>query len=282
MTTDNRPRELPLALIAIGVVIVLQVLGIVLQAVVLNPTTQSNQTALNSQGTEIRAVACAQAESTANAFRFRQIGPNGKTESRDHFVTRMLAQQHTLEAAQHIGCTSAKGFPPFEKQVARALHEISVIIGADHTHRPTSAASKPGSPDTSPVRTAAPGGDATSAQTGSSQPGRHEGGSGGSEETHQPAHHHQAPVSGEQGSGGEGVPSTPPTKEASSTSSQSSSSQTTERVESTSVEKASPEAAAPVGGAVGGVVEEAGAAVGGTVEGVEATTCSLAKVLCHE
>lgn len=140
------------------------------------------------------------------------------------------------------------------------------------------SASAPGprSPDTDPVGTAAPGGDADDAQPGSSQPTPGDGGSHGT-----PSHRPAPPVPGEQGGGGD-VPPAPPAKESSSTSSQSSSSQTTERVESTTVEEAPPEAVDPVKSAVGGVVEGVGETVTGTVEHVEATTCELAKVLCHE
>jgi len=103
------------------------ILGILLYAViiqggVLNPTIQ------RTQG-EVREIACSQAESTANAFRYRQVAPNGKTETREHFLTRMLAQRHTLLIARDLGCKSAPGFPPFSLQVARALREINEILG---------------------------------------------------------------------------------------------------------------------------------------------------------
>jgi len=268
-------RGWPIAIILLAVVAVLQVGGIALQAGVLNPTAQSNRTDLRTQGAEIRAVACAQAESTANAFRFRQIGPNGKTESREHFVTRMLAQKHTLEAAQGIGCHSAKGFPPFERQVARALHEIAVILGADHQmHHRTAAARGP--LGESGVLSAAQGGDASDAQPGHSQPGRHEGGSG---EAGRPEHH-APPVSGEHGGSGGGVPSSAPSSPPTSSSSQSSSSQTTERTtESTVVETAPSAPVAPVTEGIGKVLEGVGTTVQETGEAVDETvhgvTCTI-------
>jgi hypothetical protein len=129
------------------------------------------------------------------------------------------------------------------------------------------------------------GGDATSAPTGSSQPGRHDGGSGGGTDqpsrSHAPSVPHQSPpsVPGEHG-GGEDVPGPAPTAPPTATSSQSSSSSTTEHATESTVVETAPEA--PVREAVGGVVEEVGSTVTGTVEGVTGTTCTLAKVLCSE
>jgi len=138
------------------------------------------------------------------------------------------------------------------------------------------------------------GGDATSAPTGSSQPGRHDGGSSesgstGDGEAGRPSHPHQPKVPSEPSHGGEAVPPTAPSKE-SSESSSSTSTTTTERTKETVVE-APAEAEPPVRTSsgleavtesVGKTVEGLGETVGGTVEGVEATTCQLAKLLCHE
>lgn len=136
-------------------------------------------------------------------------------------------------------------------------------------------------------------GDATtSAPTGSSQPGRHEGGSGhtgGTHDGHEPGKGGSggAPVSGEHGSGGEDLP--PPPAASTSEGSTSTSATTTERTTETTVVETAPEAEAPVRTAAGGVVEalkptveSLGETVGGTVEGVEATMCELGKVLCGE
>lgn len=127
------------------------------------------------------------------------------------------------------------------------------------------------------------GDDNSSPHTGSSQPGRHEGGSDGHG---QPSHPHAPSVPGEHG-GGEAVPS--PASPPSTGPSQSSSSTTERTTETTTVEPPSPQAEPPARTAVGGLTESIGATVeglgetaGGMVEGVEATTCTLAKALCHE
>jgi hypothetical protein len=131
------------------------------------------------------------------------------------------------------------------------------------------------------------GGDA-SAQTGSSQPSPHEGGSthGSAAPQNQgsgtsPAGHPEQPRGGDEAptqpgpDGGSGSPF----KEATSTASQSSESTSTTTKETTVVEAPAPEPAAPVREAVGGVVEGVGATVeetGGTVnETVHGVTCTL-------
>jgi hypothetical protein len=139
---------------------------------------------------------------------------------------------------------------------------------------------------------AADGGDATSSpSTGHSQPTPGDGGGGedGSGGTH------GAPVPGKGGGGApapEGSGDTAPSAPPASSASQPPATSTTERTaEATVVEKApAPEVAkAPVREAVGGVVEgvtgtveETGGTVNEVVGGVTETTCSLAKLLCHE
>jgi hypothetical protein len=126
-------------------------------------------------------------------------------------------------------------------------------------------------------------GDATSAPTGHSIPAP---GNGGGDESGVAAGgggHKESPEKLPPSHGGHGEASPAPTSESPS---QSTTTQTTER--EVVVEAAPPEAAPkPVGEGVKGVLESTGATVEGlgetvgvTVEGVEATTCTLAKVLC--
>lgn len=103
---------------------------------VVNPTTQENHTDLKSQGNTLRDVACAQAQSTANAFRYRQVGPNEKLESVEHFKIRMVSQRGALIAALPLNCPSSPNFPPFKLQVARALAEIEAILHPRQRHLP--------------------------------------------------------------------------------------------------------------------------------------------------
>jgi hypothetical protein len=82
-------------------------------------------------------------------------------------------------------------------------------------------------------------------------------------------------------------PGVPPPAPTSSSSPEQSSSPTTERetvVEEPQAEVPQPvrEGVGQVLGGVGAVVEETGGTVNQAVEGVAGTTCSLAKVLCHE
>lgn len=143
----------------------------------------------------------------------------------------------------------------------------------------------------SPTATAPPeAGDANSAPTGHSLPGRHEGGSsgGGTRELAPGDGGHKKspenlspPTAGESGAAAP-APTAP-------TSPGTSSSSTTERTTETTVVEGAPAPEAPVrqgAGAVlesvGGVVEETGGQVNEVVGGVTETTCSLAKLLCTE
>jgi hypothetical protein len=128
----------------------------------------------------------------------------------------------------------------------------------------------PTTPNEASVGSASPGGDATSAPTGHSEPAPGNGGPGehGSSGSHHAAApgdggSHEAPAPVKSGSGGAPEPGAAgPAASPAPTSSQSTSTSTTERVESTVVEAPAPEAPAPVRSAVGGVVE----GVTGTVE----------------
>lgn len=173
----------------LSLIIVLLLVSIGLQAGVINPTAQSTQS-------EVRQIACAIAEQTANASRVRTEDPKtGELESRRHFLTRMLAQRHTLLIARGTGCDSAPGFPPFEVQVARALQEINGLLG--YRRRPSEVAGVGLTP------TASSGGDAPTGQTGTLLPGPREGGSNGD------VGDGKRRGGGEGGSGGHGKPPAP-------------------------------------------------------------------------
>lgn len=110
-------------------------IAILLVVFVVNPTTQENQSGLREQQRTIReqqttlhAVICAQAQSTANVYRFRSLTPSGDVEGIRHFLTRMQAQEQTLKLSRGLGCKSSPGFPPFEVQIRRALFEIRRIL----------------------------------------------------------------------------------------------------------------------------------------------------------
>lgn len=131
-------------------------------------------------------------------------------------------------------------------------------------------------------------GDASEAHPGHSQPAPGDGGS-----TDQPSHPHAPSVPDQSGGGGsaggheQSGPAAGPTSPPSS-----SPERVTEVVHEAGPPPPKPPAetaAAPIREAVGGVVEALaptveglGETAGGAVEGVEATTCELAKVLCHE
>src|SRR5262245_21408102 len=103
--------------LAIGTVVALAVaIGLIVFSV--NPTTESNQEEILGQRGDIAAqqrtlhsIICAQAQSTANAYRFRSLTPSGKIESIQHFLTRMQAQEQTLKLSRGLECESAPGFP---------------------------------------------------------------------------------------------------------------------------------------------------------------------------
>jgi hypothetical protein len=259
MTNSDRP---PVLLIGMLVAILgILLYAVIIQGGVVNPTIQRTQS-------EVREVVCAQAESTANAFRFRQVGPDGKIESREHFLTRMLAQRHVLLIAKDVSCKSAPGFPPFEVQVDRALKQINGILG----YRRQSPTSEGGA-----EQTASAGGDA--AQTGSTgyqQPGPREEGSSGDVGDEQ-----------QQGGGGGGSgghqPKTPtPAPSPSPETVPAPSPQSSPGRSGDAPGDPEPPASSSTGTvhstveAAGGAVKEAGEGVGGAVEGVgKGVDCAL-------
>jgi len=125
----------------------------------------------------------------------------------------------------------------------------------------------------------------SSPSTGHSLPGRHEGGSGA---TDQPSHPHAPSVphqSAPSTEGSMGAASAPAPTAPSSPGTSSSS--TTERTTEAVVVETPAEPEAPVRAglgtvveSVGGVVEETGGTVDEAVGGVQEPTCSLAKLLC--
>lgn len=162
----------------LGLIVLLLLVSIGLQAGVVNPTAQSTQS-------EVRQIACAIAEQTANGSRVRTENPKtGEVETREHFLTRMLAQRHTLLIASGTGCDSAPGFPPFDVQVARALREINQILGyrprtLDATGEPTSGDAPAASGGSGHPTASAP---PVNGSTGSAGPGQ-----GGSDAAPAPA-----------------------------------------------------------------------------------------------
>lgn len=90
----------------------------------------SQQRELASQVHDLNEIICSQAQTTANAYRFRSLTPSGKVEPIRHFLTRMQAQRQTLELSQGRKCPVAPGFPPFEFQLKRALEQIERILGS--------------------------------------------------------------------------------------------------------------------------------------------------------
>lgn len=125
------PVVLGMALIT-ALALVVAVLLIVFQVNPQQDETQRGvdrqQRELTKQVREINAIICSQAQTTANAYRFRALTPSGEVEPIRHFLTRMQAQRQTLELSQDRDCPVAPGFPPFEFQLKRALAEIDAIL----------------------------------------------------------------------------------------------------------------------------------------------------------
>lgn len=108
---------------------VLLILGSFLIVVTqVNPGVSRNENEIRSQQLTLHSIICAQAQSTANAYRYRSLTPSGKVEPIRHFLTRMQAQQQTLRLSRGLGCESAPGFPPFRLQLRRALAQIHRIL----------------------------------------------------------------------------------------------------------------------------------------------------------
>jgi hypothetical protein len=100
-----------------------------------NPQQDTNARNLNSQQRElarqvqdINAIICSQAQTTANAYRFRSLTPSGRVEPIRHFLTRLQAQRQTLRLSRGRECAVPEGFPPFDMQLERALDEINAIL----------------------------------------------------------------------------------------------------------------------------------------------------------
>lgn len=100
-----------------------------------NPQQDTNARNLSSQQRELahqvhdlNGIICSQAQSTANAYRFRSLTPSGRVEPIEHFLTRMQAQRQTLRLSRGRDCAVAPGFPPFEMQLERALDQINKIL----------------------------------------------------------------------------------------------------------------------------------------------------------
>lgn len=118
-----------------GITILALIVAVGLILFQVNPSTESNRESLNIQERELaeqqnrlQGIICAQAQTTANAFRFRSLTPSGEVETVQHFLVRILAQQQTLKLSRGLACESAPGLPSFEKQVRKALKEIAIIL----------------------------------------------------------------------------------------------------------------------------------------------------------
>lgn len=123
-----------LAMAAITALALIVAVALILFSV--NPTTHENQESIRAQQAkltrsvhELNEIICSQAQTTANAYRFRSLTPSGRVEPIRHFLTRMQAQRQTLELSQGRKCPVAPGFPPFEYQLERALKQIEHILG---------------------------------------------------------------------------------------------------------------------------------------------------------
>lgn len=128
-------RRPPVVLAMAGITILALVVAVGLILFQVNPQQDTNARNLNSQQRELarqvhdlNGIICAQAQSTANAYRFRSLTPSGRVEPIRHFLTRMQAQRQTLELSQGRDCPVAPGFPPFEFQLKRALEQIEHIL----------------------------------------------------------------------------------------------------------------------------------------------------------
>lgn len=124
-----------LAMAAITALALIVAVALILFSV--NPTAHENQNsiraqqmALTRQVHDLNEIICSQAQTTANAYRFRSLTPSGRVEPIRHFLTRMQAQRQTLELSQGRDCPVAPGFPPFEFQLKRALEQIERILGS--------------------------------------------------------------------------------------------------------------------------------------------------------
>lgn len=213
-----------------------------------------------------------------------QANPTDRAAVHDCQLVRAAAERTANENVNCIPFLRAgyvcpkPGSPLAEERRAREIREA---VGAH---------GDPSEP-TAPAPPATEGGDATSAPTDSSQPGRHGGGAGdtrGTQDGHEPGMGGSggAPLPGEHGSGSEDL--SPPTPPAStSESATSTGAQTTERVTEVVHEPSPPSlpaperAAAPVREAAGTVVGEFGGTVNGTVEGMTGKTCELTVLLCE-
>lgn len=128
-------RRPPVVLGMAGITILALLVAVGLILFQVNPSTESNERSIERQARELadqqerlQGIICAQAQTTANAFRFRSLTPSGEVETVEHFLVRIQAQQQTLKLSRGLGCESNPGFPPFGDQVRKALKEIAIIL----------------------------------------------------------------------------------------------------------------------------------------------------------
>lgn len=129
-------RRPPVVLAMAGITVLALLVAVGLIIFQVNPQQDTNARNLNSQQHELEmqvrdlnGIICAQAQSTANAYRFRSLTPSGRVEPIRHFLTRMQAQRQTLRLSRGRDCAVAPGFPPFAFQLKRALEQIDKILG---------------------------------------------------------------------------------------------------------------------------------------------------------
>lgn len=130
-------RRPPVVLAMAGITILALIVAVALILFQVNPQQDATQRGVNRQSRElskqvreINMIICSQAQTTANAYRFRSLTPSGRVEPIRHFLTRMQAQRQTLELSQGRDCPVAPGFPPFEFQLKRALEQIERILAS--------------------------------------------------------------------------------------------------------------------------------------------------------
>lgn len=95
---------------------------------------KSNE-ALSDQTNTNRIVVCANARSTALAFREPQISSSGRKETKNHFLNRIVGQRETLLASGHLDCPEIPGFDTFEYLRGKALAEIDRILLKQAPHK---------------------------------------------------------------------------------------------------------------------------------------------------
>lgn len=128
MSPESQNPESKAGRIFVAGLFVVLTISLLLVIFVVNPAQEGNRNEIAKQQKTLHSVICAQAQSTANAYRVRSLTPSGQPEPIRHFLTRLQAQQQTLRLSRGLGCKSSPGFPPFGHQIQRALTQIADIL----------------------------------------------------------------------------------------------------------------------------------------------------------